>query len=173
MFADKTISVAFSGHRQLAAGDDDLFAPRLTAAEYREHLRRNLVETIVDLIEQGYCNFLCGMAVGFDLLAGEAVAALKTEHPQVRLIAVIPFPGQADRFGQEDRQTYERVLAAADHSLYTSEAYGFDCYHRRNDYLVDNSSVLVCFYNGSKGGTAYTVKRAIKSGLRVVNLYDM
>lgn len=41
--------------------------------------------------------------------------------------------------------------------------------HKRNRYLVDNSSVCVCYLTEDTGGTAYTVNYAIKSGLKVIN----
>jgi hypothetical protein len=42
----------------------------------------------------------------------------------------------------------------------------------RNDYLVENSSVLVAWFDGQpRGGTAYTVRRARRKGVRIENLY--
>ena len=42
---------------------------------------------------------------------------------------------------------------------------------RRNDYLVDNSALLVAWYDGSpRGGTAYTVKRARRMRMPIINL---
>lgn len=170
MYIDKNKSVAFSGHRQLRVSESDLFDCAMSAWEYRDALKDRLRETITSLAAEGYTHFLCGMAMGFDLLAAEAVSEIKSEFPAVKLVAVVPFPRQADRFDTESKLLYEQIMEQADHSVTVSGHYSYDCYHRRNDFLVDNSSVLVCFYNGSKGGTAYTVKRAMKQGHRILNL---
>lgn len=170
MKPEKSKTVAFSGHRsfKMNAGGGSLFdecgqyEPEATALRLRE--------TVRGLAVDGYTDFLCGMAEGFDLMAGEAVVEVRREFPSVRLTAVVPFPGQAVRFGGEAREIYDRVLAAADHTIVVCPEYSKDCFHRRNDLLVNLSSVLICYYNGSCGGTQYTVKRALQTGTKVINL---
>lgn len=167
----KALSVAFSGHRtfKTTPPDSDLFADpedRAPAA-----VRQRLRQTVTMLYDEGYRHFLCGMAEGFDLLAGEAVIELRRDLPDVRLTAVIPFPAQAAGFDHETRERYDEVLAGCDSVVTICPAYNTECFHRRNDYLTDHSDVLVCYFNGSKGGTAYTVKRALKAKMRVINLF--
>ena len=70
-----------------------------------------------------------------------------------------------------DRTRYEAVLERADERILLSPVYHAGCFHVRNDYLVDHASLLLCYYNGTQGGTRYTVRRALKAGLPVVNLY--
>lgn len=136
----------------------------------RDAIRQKLEAAIRQLTAEGYTSFLCGMAEGFDLLAGDAVLSLRREFPRIRLTAVVPFAGQATGFSADVREAYERVMAGADEIFTVCPHYSTDCFHRRNDYMVGHSSVLVCCYNGSAGGTQYTVKRALKNGLRVINL---
>ncbi len=40
----------------------------------------------------------------------------------------------------------------------------------RNRYLVDHSSLCVCFLEDRRGGTLYTVGCAVHEGLEVINL---
>ena len=61
---------------------------------------------------------------------------------------------------------------AADAIVVVSKSEGKVAYRMRNDYLVDNSSVLVAWFDGQpRGGTAYTVRRARRKGVRTENLY--
>ena len=90
--------------------------------------------------------------------------------PGLRLVAVIPFRGQESRFPAADRERFRRVLAEADSVEVLAPAYHRGCYAVRNDFLVDNARVLVAWYDGSPGGTRYTVRRALGRGLEVVNL---
>lgn len=154
--AHKTKSVCFSGHRTL---------------EQSSQLQERVRGVVRGLCEQGYVEFYCGMAQGFDLLAGEAVLSLRGEFADIRLIAVLPFPEQADRFGRELRGQYDTVFRAADRTVVVSPSYHLRCFHQRNDYLLDHSSVLVCFFDGSSGGTKYTVARAQKLGHLAINIY--
>lgn len=125
------------------------------------------------LYEEGYRVFLCGMALGFDMAAAEAVLALRARRQGVRLVAVIPFAGQELRFPKREQLRYERLLAEADERVVLAQHYSRGCYMVRNNYLVDHASVLVAWYNGGVGGTQYTYWRAVNRNLRIECLgYD-
>ncbi len=156
---ERSRTAAFSGHRSYKMRGGD---PADTASRLRE--------TLVNLISEGYDTFLCGMAEGFDLMAAGEVLRLREEFPGVRLVAVVPFRGQAERFPMAVTAEYRRVLSLADCVEVLAENYDPRCYHRRNDYLLTNASCMVFFYNGSPGGTHYCWQQAARRGLRVVNL---
>ena len=142
MDCTENITVAFSGHRT-----------------YRGEVEEELCVLIGRLYDEGYRRFLCGMAWGFDLAAGEAVA-------------VVPYDGFRGLFHGEDGEQYDRVVAAADEVVVVSECEPKLAFRMRNNFLVDNASVVVAWFNGiGRGGTAYTVKRARKRGVKVENLY--
>lgn len=147
-------TVAFTGRRSYRGEADD-------------ELRR----VISDLHERGLSRFLCGMSWGWDLAAGSAVAEFKRTHPYVELVAVEPFAEFRSLFSGEDGELYDKVLAAATERIVVGEQTE-SAYRLRNDFLVDNASVVVAWWDGEpRGGTAYTVRRARKSRVEVVNLY--
>ena len=154
MESDMTSTVAFTGHRSYDGSCDD-----------------SLRSVVRYLWERGFRTFLTGMAVGFDLSAGECVQALRSELDGLRLVCVVPFAGQERRFPREERLRYMRLLSAADEVRVLAETYSPAAYHLRNDYLVEHSSVLVAWYDGSNGGTSYTVHRAARNHLPVINLW--
>ena len=156
MNSDIRTTAAFTGHRS-----------------YRNQAVAELDRTVEQLAREGCTRFLCGMAVGFDMAAAESVMRMRTllTDRKIRLVAVVPFEGQARRFPAADKARYERILAAADEVLTLAARYSPECYRCRNDYLVDNASVVVAWYDGSPtGGTHYTVARARRSGRRIINL---
>ena len=171
--------VAFSGHRTFKMQGDDLFSSHSAEEEPADTLAGRLDHQLDLLLAAGYDTFLCGMAEGFDLEAAEAVLRLKGRNRQVpgtasqpiRLIAVIPYQRQAARFSPTDRNRYDAAIRQADERILLSPTYYAGCFHARNDYLVDHASLLLCYYNGTKGGTQYTVHRALKRGVPVINLY--
>ena len=156
-------TVAFSGYRpaklRQSAGSDILTT-----------LPNRLHRAILRLAQNGFDTFLCGMAEGFDLLAARAVLEAKKTFPALRLAAVVPFPEQARAFSPHWKAEYDRMLTEADESVLIASAYHRGCYHRRNDFLVANASVLVCYYDGLSGGTKYTFEKASRRGLRILNL---
>ena len=230
MTEDRLTTVAFTGHRT-----------------YGGQAATALRATVGELYARGFRTFLCGMAMGFDLAAAEAVLACRDSQtasalspaaasaaafpsaaasaavppasvlspaaasaaafpsvaasaavppasafspavdsvsaffpephsphmpmPGLRLVAVIPFRGQESRFPAVDRERFRRVLAAADHSVTLSPSYHAGCYAVRNNYLVEHAALLVAWYDGSPGGTHYTVRRALGRGLEFINLH--
>lgn len=153
MNSDPAATASFTGHRT--------YDGRADAA-----LRR----TVGEWYARGIRTFMSGMAVGFDLAAAEAVLACREEMPGLRLTAVVPFTGQESRFSARDRERFHRVLAAADETIVLSSVFHRGCYAVRNDYLVDRASVLIAWYDGSPGGTRYTVRRAERKGRHIVHL---
>jgi uncharacterized phage-like protein YoqJ len=119
----------------------------------------------------GYRVFISGMAAGFDLAAAEAVVQLKTSHSDVRLVAAIPFLGQSVGYNADDRRRYDDLVGAADEVRVLADRYSHGCYWRRDDWMVERSRRIVCWYDGSSGGTRYTVRRALACGLEIVNTY--
>ncbi len=165
---DKSKNVAFSGHRSFkTARSLSLFCGINSLS-----LEPRLDEVLQELITEGYNTFLSGMAEGFDLLAAGAVLRIRNFNRHVRLIAVVPYRGQAAGFDDDSRSRYHELLDQADEVVMLSESYYEGCFHRRNDFLLENSSYLVCYYNGAAGGTKYTVERARKLGTAITNLCE-
>lgn len=115
---------------------------------------------------------MCGMAVGFDLTAAELSIALRNELKGLKVIAIIPFEGMQRRFSASQKLTFERIKAEADEVIILATNYSPSVYATRNNYLVDNSSAVITYFTGEKGGTAYTVRRAVKSLSRITNIYN-
>ena len=149
------MKVAFTGHREFLATETS-----------------RLEGVIRQLYSEGYTTFLCGMAAGFDLAAAQCVVALKSECTEIELECIIPFKGHIDTLSREDRVRYRSICAAADRVVTLSDIRHEKVYFDRNDYLIDNADAVICYYSGRKrSGTGYTVTRALKKRLRVVNIY--
>ncbi len=154
---ERQSSVCFTGHRQLSAEEKAIVSARLD-------------QLLEQLYTKGYHRFFCGGALGFDTLAAEAVIRLQAKHGDVRLIMAIPCSTQAQRWNAEDTRRYERILYAADETHVLSPAYYNGCMMVRNRFMVDRSSICVCYLNKMKGGTMSTVAYALREKLPVINV---
>ena len=162
-------SCCFTGYRpEKFSFELKLGSPEMSALE------KKIYDIVFALIEDGYNCFYCGMASGFDLLCGKAVANISHTYPEkgIRLVAAIPFAGQSNSFSPMWKKLYDMVLSAADESVLISESYHISCFERRNRYMVDNSSRVICYFDGQSGGTANTVKYALSKGRLITNLAD-
>ena len=158
-------SCCFTGHRPAKLPwRYDESDPRCAALKLRI---RDAVELAY---EQGYRHFICGMAQGCDLYFCESILALRVQHPEVTVEAAIPCPSQADTWPEAQRKRYRDLVAGCDFETMVSAQYTSSCMQRRDRYMVDHSSLLIAAFDGSSGGTRYTVEYALRRGISVVDL---
>lgn len=165
-FADeRNITCCFTGHRP----------EKLPWGCYEDNaacvaLKRRIVHTLEELYGRGYRHFICGMARGTDLYFAEAVLDLRSRMAGVVLEAAVPCPSQPDGWPASERERYQAVLDRCDLETLVQHHYDRYCMLRRNRYMVDHSSLLLAVYNGSRGGTRYTMGYALERGLEVLKL---
>lgn len=156
---------AFTGYRpsKMPWGYDETDA---RCVEFRFRLR----EALEYLIGQGYTDFMSGGALGFDQMAARIVLSLREKYPWIRLIMVIPFDGQADKWSREQRGRWLEIIEASDRVIRISHEYDKGVFFKRNHYLVENADLLLAAFDGQPGGTAGTVAYAKRHGVRVVRI---
>ncbi len=158
-------SCAFTGHR-----------PAKLPWGYREEdprclaLKRRIRDAVESAYEEGYCHFLCGMAQGCDLYFCEAVLALRERYPEVTVEAAIPCPTQADAWPEAERRRYRELVAKCDMETMVSDTYSSACMQRRDRYMVDHAMLLIAAFDGTAGGTRYTVEYALRRGIEIFDV---
>lgn len=163
---EKTINCCcFTGHRaEKLPWRNNESDPRCIA------LKQKISDVIFALYRDGFRRFYCGMASGCDLYFGEAVIALRDEHPEVELEAVIPYDGQASQWDRQTQKRYYRLAENADRCTVLHSQYTPDCMMERNRYMVDHSDILIAVYSGCSGGTQNTMLYAIRSQKRILEI---
>lgn len=157
----------FTGHRP----------EKLPWGEREDHpdcvaLKQSMAEQLERLYQGGFRRFVCGMARGADFYFAQEVLALRQVHPDVTLEAALPCLGQAKRWGEADRLRWHRLVDACDVTTLVQEHYDRYCMPRRDRYMVDQSSALLAVYNGTRGGTQYTLNYAMEHRLDIY-LFDL
>ena len=145
-------AVCFTGHREL-----------------KEDLNISVLdETIENLIARRFEVFLCGMAVGFDLLCFERVLLLKEKYEDIKILACVPCPLQVSKYGEKEKERYYDLLKKADEVILISPQFTPYCMKERDRFMVDNSSVCVSYLYKSTGGTYYTTRYAKEKGKEII-----
>lgn len=138
---------------------------------------QDLIYEINKAIMDGYDTFMFGACYGVDLICAEQVLIRKriirhTDPAKIKLVAVVPFEEQAAGWQERDREKYFDILSGCDEVITLNKQYQNGCYHKRNRYMVDNSNRLICFYDGSSGGTGHTVEYAENKSIHIANIYN-
>lgn len=155
---------AFTGHR-----------PKKFPWKYDEKderctmLKAVLTAQIEKLTAAGVTDYYTGMALGVDTWAAMAVLALRERNQSVKLHCILPCEGQEIAWTVPAQIRYKSILSEADSVEYVKRLYDGKCMLERNQRLVDSAGILLAVYNGEKrGGTAATVRYALKAGRRII-----
>ncbi len=156
MVLEESRTCCFTGHRpdKLPWGDDES-DPRCVA------LKRSLDRELEQLYRRGFRHFISGMAMGCDLYFAEAALALRERRPDLTVEGAVPCPTQADHWPEELRRRWRDILDRCDLETVVQRNYDRWCMHRRDRYMVDRSSAVLAVFDGTPGGTQYTLNYAM------------
>jgi uncharacterized phage-like protein YoqJ len=127
-----------------------------SALDTFEALKQAYVDTHTDFVIQG-------MAAGVDLIA--AYAAFKSGIPY---ICAKPWAGHKPRKQWKPMYLSAEKNAARIVNVHPGETYpGVWAYQKRNEWMVDNSDILIAVWDGSTGGTKNCVDYALKHDHRI------
>ena len=161
------LSCCFTGYRPLK------FPFAFGEGEEYTAFENKLMSAIFSLPQENCFTFYTGMAMGFDILAAELVLLLKEKSDYIiELVCVVPFKDQEKGWSEEWKKRYNNVLEKADKVILMADKYYKGCYFKRNNFMVDNSDIVLTFYDGQTGGTAQTLNYASKKGKRIVNIAE-
>ena len=151
-------SCCFTGHRpaKLPWGMDETDARCL-------RLKARIADALEAAYQSGYRHFICGMALGCDLYFCEAALALRAQYPGVTVEAALPCPTQTEGWPREQQLRHARLVAACDLETVVSREYTAGC-------MLDHASLLIAAFDGSPGGTRYTMEYAMRQGLEITDL---
>lgn len=111
---------------------------------------------------------ISGGALGWDTAI--AMASIELNIP---LVLATPFKGQEVKWYFQDKLKYKRILKLADAVVTVSQGgYSAKKMQIRNQWMVDNSNVILALWDGSKGGTANCVNYAQKRNVKIINVWN-
>ena len=155
---------AFTGHRpQKLPWRFDETAPGCVA------LKETLAAQVAMLIENGYAEFLSGMAPGVDIWAAQIILDLRENNSALKLHCILPCTAQSAKWSAALRKQYRAILEQADSIIFVNRVDKKNCMLERDRFLVSYASLVLAVYNGERrGGTAATVRYARKLGRELI-----
>ena len=110
---------------------------------------------------------ISGMALGWDQAFARAAIELN-----IPLVAAIPFTGQEQAWPDSSQKEWKRLVDAAYEVVIVSEG-GYAAWkmQKRNEWMVDQSDMVLALWDGSSGGTCNCIKYANKVSRPISNLW--
>ncbi len=131
-------------------------------------IKRQTKMEIENTICRGYHTFICGMSLGFDMICAEIVLELKTKYPHIKLVGAIPCKDQSRRWSRDQQNRYKKLIRKLDEIRCIYKKYKEGCMQERNQFMINNSSLVIALFDGLSGGTKATIDYANKQGKKVV-----
>ena len=148
--------VSFTGHRPDKLGG-------YNSNPVKDYIIAEL-ESILNNLKPDRC--ISGMAIGFDQMA--ALICIKLGLP---FEAAIPFLGQEKRWPFDSQTEYNSILDKAEKKTIVCEG-GYSAFkmQKRNEYMVDNSDVIISCWDGTSGGTKNCIDYAKKLNKKIIRI---
>ena len=132
-----------------------------TSSEVKPKLR----ETILKLVKtEGISNFLVGNHGAFDGMVYTVLKELRDQYSHICFNVVIAYmPGAKEEYSFVDPMDtlYPEGLEAVPKRFAISW---------RNDWMLKQSQIVVCYVRHSMGGSGKFVEKAERQGKRIINL---
>lgn len=125
----------------------------------------NIIPAIEKCISMGIDTFLNGGMGHFDNISAIAVDSLRAKYPNIKLVLVKPYP----KLKAHNPSLYDDVILFADES-YIDEIGYRRAIPQRNEYLVDHSSVAICYVHRQSAGAFKTYLKAKQKGLKIIEI---
>lgn len=167
-------NITLTGHRPnqiLPKGEKwDMKHPMIT--EYGKAIRKELLKQAGFNTEtkqwdkQQPVKLISGMAIGVDTIGALVLLKLKKQFPSLFFLeCAVPCMGQELNWRKADQERYWKIMNEADEVTYVSkEHYTPRCMQKRNEYMVNQASVILAVWNGTKSGTGNCVVYALEEG---------
>lgn len=157
-------NIGFTGHRP-----DKMYGYNLSDSNYIA--LKNKVKNIIKELYKNHneINGIVGGALGFDMLMFDTLYELKQELDNIYITMAIPFEQQYGKWPADSKKKYLQQRDNADIVIYvdtideykvpnTAEGrYNSKKLFKRNEYIANNSDILIACVRDMKSGSGYCV----------------
>lgn len=135
-------------------------------------IRFRLAMEIQNAIAAGYDTFITGMALGVDTWAAEEVLKIKSEKAGIKLVCAVPFEGVEQNRTTKQQMIFHNILSKADDVSYICPKCSRKSFKVRDEWMVDHAAKVIAVFNGTHGGTEYTINYAKQNNREIVLIND-
>ena len=156
------MNICVTGHRP----------PRLYGYDIYNLKWNKLKELFKQILIDKKCDTaISGMALGADHVFALSVIELKEAGFNVKLHCAIPCINYTIKWNEESVKLYDEILTKADeYKIVTNSSYKPWVMQKRNEYMVDNSDVVIAVCDGLPSGTLNCIRYAEKQEKEIIRI---
>jgi uncharacterized phage-like protein YoqJ len=125
-----------------------------------EIIKKAIKKQIIALLDEGLEWIIVSGQWGVEIWAAEAVLEMKKEYKNLRLAIITPFLEQEEKWNEEKKKLYNRILTHADYvnSVTKSKYEGPWQFKEKNKFLLRNSDGMILIYDEENEGSPKYMK---------------
>lgn len=156
------MNICVTGHRP----------PKLYGYDIHNEKWNRLKELFKQILIDKECDeAISGMALGTDQVFALSVIELKEAGYNIKLHCAIPCINYTFKWIKESVKLYDEIIAKSDkYKIVTDSFYKPWVMQKRNEYMVDNSDIVIAVWDGSPSGTLNCIKYAEKQGKEIIRI---
>lgn len=131
-----------------------------------EYVTTEMLKKILAACEAGYNYYISGFAECADLIFSKTVCDIKRDRDEIKLAAALPYPRTRSKEVQD-------LLNQCDDIKICSDKYYRGCFHLRNRYIIDHSSLIIAVYDGRKTGGTYTTLQYARKQNKEIQIIEI
>jgi len=153
------VIVSITGHRPSKLGKEYGFI-----GPYTDYIKGELFKHIDELKPS---KIISGMALGVDQIWEKCGI-----RRGIRVVPAVPFEGQESVWPEKSKRLYKLILenSLVEKFVVSDGGYSVSKMQTRNEWMVDNSDILIAVWDGSNGGTANCVEYAESLGKKTIRI---
>jgi uncharacterized phage-like protein YoqJ len=136
----------------------------------RQMILNKLIETLEPYFKGAPLTFYCGGYGGFDSLASQAIDILRKTHSEIKVekVYVTPYIAASCKEKLDAlKNYYDEIIYSPLENVPLRFAIS-----RRNEWMVDNSDIIIAYVKFGWGGAAKTLEYAKRKNKQIINISD-
>ena len=119
-----------------------------------------------------YIDFLIGRDGDFDQIVSSTILRIKKNVFDANSSLIWIMPYETAEY-QNNVEYFEKYYDEIELCQDAASGHFKGAIQKRNRHMVDRSDLLICYVEKQKGGAYQTMQYAIRTGKKVINIYEM
>lgn len=131
-------------------------------------LKDSIHKTLTNIVNNGYKTFYCGLNSEFELMCLETISEMKNNHSYLKIIGVLPCSIKKSNLYKNLSAENSNIIKHLNKIICMSDKKtSIESLYERNKYMINNSSIIITYYNKNSNNLLETMNYAKSRNLQI------